>query len=116
MIARMKLIGAAFLLLTLATPAQDERPIDAKLVAELVKQLGSKDLEEQREAAVMLSRAGSAALVALPGLIKALDVPDDAVRFYCMRAIGNCGAKAKDAIPAVVKVLQQDNPLLVRPA
>jgi HEAT repeat protein len=116
MFARMKLIGAAFLLLSLATPAQDERPLDAKMVAELVKQLGSKDVEEQREAAVMLSRVGSGVLTALPALIKALDVPDDAVRFYCMRALGNCGPKAKDAIPAVVKVLQEDNPLLVRPA
>jgi HEAT repeat protein len=54
-----------------------------------------------------LSRFRSAALPALPELIRLLDDPDPVIRWNAARTLGKIGPKAKDAVPHLVKALGQ---------
>jgi HEAT repeat protein len=46
--------------------------------------------------------------VSLPGLITALDDPDDSVRGWVAQAIGNIGADAAPAVPALIALLSNE--------
>ena len=110
------LLAGLILMVSTAT-AQPEPPLkEGKTVREWAERLQSRDLDEQRIAALSLSKLGRESLGALKELRGALSAKDNAVRFYAMRAIANGGPAAKAAIPDIVRIVEEDHPLLARPA
>jgi len=95
----LPLLTACLLLLS-ALPAaaqkdkdkdKDEKTFSGKTIAEWVKDLSSDDVTDRRAAALALHRRGRRPYPAVKPLTKALEDRDNAVKFYCLQALGNVG-------------------------
>jgi HEAT repeat protein len=84
--------------------------LSAADVPALVKKLGSKDVEERREAAKELSDLGPEAKPAVSALTTALRDKDSFVRKWSAEALGKIGPDAKESLPALEKLLDDGKP------
>src|SRR5437870_5764443 len=71
-------------------------------VADLIKKLGSNDVQAKLAALVTLADLGAAAQDAVPALVQALQTKNEDVRLNAAIALGKIG---KASVPAVVKLL-----------
>ena len=69
--------------------------------------------DRRGRAALTLGRCGRPAV---PGLIRALSDPDSNVRFYAAQGLGRMGPDAAATIPALEKMLQDEDQSLRRAA
>src|SRR5258708_2122523 len=83
---------------------------DGKTIAERTEILesdSSQAVGDGGRAGLGLGRATrGAALPAAKALIKAVGDRDEVVRFYSIRALGEIGTSAREAVPELVKVLR----------
>ena len=88
-------------------PAYPER-LRAKAPAAVRGALASTDVEERRAAAWALGAAGGSEAPTVAALTVALRDVDPGVVREALRALGTIGAPAKDALPAVLGLLDHD--------
>jgi HEAT repeat protein len=77
-------------------------------VEPMVELLEKGNWSDKRQSATGLGRMGSAAEAAIPALVRALNDPDDGVRWDAAVALGCIGSKAREAIPALIELLKKD--------
>jgi HEAT repeat protein len=111
------------LLLTLSAPAadacqmpsgtSDPRPAEVLLkgkpLAFWMSRLGDTKVEHRREAAHVLQYRGLEILPTLPALIKAVEDDDREVRIAVLDALRTIGRPARDAIPGILRQMQQND-------
>ncbi len=86
-----------------------------KTVADMVKAIGAQDATKGGGTAdgwyacQQLSRMGDKGAPAVPGLIKFLEAKDPRSVYFAAWGLGAIGPAAKDAVPALIKVLGRDD-------
>ena len=105
------LLVASFVLCPVAArPALADEPAAAPSVAELIKQLGSKDQLARYQAVHALADLGPGAKDAVPDLVKALSDADPELRSSAATALAAIGPAAKEAGLALVARLKDEVP------
>jgi HEAT repeat protein len=98
-------ITLLLMLLSVAVAAQSEHPghHSPTSVSKMLCDLQASDAQTRRDAAEALSVLRPVPPETIPGLIQALNDPDQAVRDYVIKALANSGPQA---IPAVAHLLK----------
>jgi HEAT repeat protein len=95
--------------------SSSEEKVEDEKVAELVRQLSSKDQKSRADAAKQLGEMGARAKGAVPDLVRI--VGDSKIDYFtrmdAARALGQIGPAAREAIPGLTAALKTQNP---RPA
>ena len=105
-------LAAAVLLFTSSAWAQgtaSKEPVaDGRTLSEWVADLKAPAPQTRNAAAYEISGMGPAAAAAVPALIVALDDSEAAVRFPVTVALAEIGPAAKDAVPRLKKMMQEE--------
>jgi HEAT repeat protein len=105
-------LTAAVLILSSSAWAQgtaSKEPIaDGRTLTQWVAELKAAAPQSRNAAAYEISGMGPAAAAAVPALIVALDDPEASVRFPVTVALGEIGPAAKDAVPRLKKMMEEE--------
>jgi HEAT repeat protein len=88
--------------------ASKEPVSDGRTLTQWVADLKAAAPQTRNAAAYEISGMGPAAAAAVPALIVALDDPEASVRFPVTVALGEIGPAAKDAIPRLKKMMDEE--------
>jgi HEAT repeat protein len=88
--------------------ASKEPVADGRTLSEWVADLKAPAPQTRNAAAYEISGMGPAAAAAVPALIVALDDSEAAVRFPVTVALAEIGPAAKDAVPRLKKMMQEE--------
>lgn len=106
------LLAGAVLVLTSnawAQGARGKQPVaDGRTLSEWIADLKAPAPQTRNAAAYEISGMGPAAAAAVPALIKALDDPEESVRFPVTVALAEIGPAAKAAVPRLKKMEEQE--------
>jgi HEAT repeat protein len=81
---------------------------DGRTLTQWVADLKAAAPQSRNAAAYEISGMGPAAAAAVPALIVALDDPEASVRFPVTVALGEIGPAAKDAVPRLKKMMDEE--------
>jgi HEAT repeat protein len=88
--------------------ASKEPVADGRTLTQWVADLKAAAPQSRNAAAYEISGMGPAAAAAVPALIVALDDPEASVRFPVTVALGEIGPAAKDAVPRLKKMMDEE--------
>ncbi|MCM8794672.1 MAG: HEAT repeat domain-containing protein [Candidatus Omnitrophica bacterium] len=94
--------------------AEEGQKVDPAHIQALIRDLGSKNPQLRREAAVALTRIGPPAKEAVPALIRNLDDENALVRQNSIDALGEIRVNGAGLIPALIRRLKEDEEYLNR--